>query len=81
MGGIRPVGAKPIRISSPGKEILGPGQTDSAQISELAQLTSKMFATPEMRSEKVATIRQAIQDGTYETSSKIDATIAKLLDD
>lgn len=80
VGGIRPVGAKPLRATGPGKEIPGPDRTDSAQISELAQIKSKLISVPEVRSEKVATVRKAIQEGTYETAEKIDATVSKLLE-
>jgi anti-sigma28 factor (negative regulator of flagellin synthesis) len=37
-------------------------------------------AGSDIRADKVATIRQQLQAGTYETSAKLDAAIERLMD-
>jgi negative regulator of flagellin synthesis FlgM len=53
---------------------------DHLEISETGQLLSELGNNSGIRAEKVAEIRQAIADGTYETEDKLDITVDRLLD-
>ncbi|HBE66652.1 MAG TPA: flagellar biosynthesis anti-sigma factor FlgM [Planctomycetaceae bacterium] len=62
-----------------------PRPTDSLQLSAEAQQLSQAQAANEVgqdgiRVEKVAALRQAIADGSYETPEKLDAALDRLLD-
>lgn len=62
------------------------GPTDSIQLSAEAQQLSQAQATGEttdangIRSEKVAALRQAIADGSYDTHERMSAALDKMLD-
>jgi negative regulator of flagellin synthesis FlgM len=53
---------------------------DQVEISDLAQRLSEIDSGTRIRTDKVAQIREAIQNGTYETPEKIDATVSRLMD-
>ena len=55
---------------------------DHVEISELAQLLSSLDPDSQslFRPEKVADIREAIANGTYETDDKIDYVVGRLMD-
>ncbi|MHB9070261.1 MAG: hypothetical protein ACYC54_07815 [Sedimentisphaerales bacterium] len=49
--------------------------------SPLGQLLSKIAELPEVRFEKVLTVRRQICGGLYRTDEKLDATIDRMLED
>ena len=53
---------------------------DQVEISATAQMLSRLDDASEIRTEKVAAIREAILNGTYETDNKIDYSINRLLE-
>ncbi|MBA62190.1 MAG: flagellar biosynthesis anti-sigma factor FlgM [Planctomycetaceae bacterium] len=64
--------------------------TDQVDISAEAELNSQTVDMvnqlqiqdlPEIRTDRVAQIREAIEDGTYETQDKVDIAIDRLLDE
>jgi flagellar biosynthesis anti-sigma factor FlgM len=56
------------------------GAEDRVEISDVAQSLSTMELDSNIRVDKVLAIREAIQNGTYETEEKIEATVERLLD-
>lgn len=54
---------------------------DHVEISELAQLLSSLDPDSQtlFRAEKVASIRESIANGTYETQDKIDYVVGRLM--
>lgn len=58
-----------------------PHGPDELQISPEAQLISQAREVPEIRADRVAAIRAEIQNGTYETSEKLDVALERLLDE
>lgn len=52
---------------------------DQVEISEAAQLLSKMSEIPEIRTNKVEQVRQAILRGDYETPDKIAIVAGRIL--
>ena len=52
---------------------------DRVELSAHATLLNRLLQMPDVRTELVERVRQAIADGTYETPEKLDAAVAKLL--
>ena len=53
---------------------------DQLDISPQADLVSRVRDVPDIRHDRVATIKAAIANGTYETPEKMDAALDRLLD-
>jgi len=56
-------------------------EQDTVEISDMARYLSEIKKLPEIRQDKVAAAKQAIADGTYETSEKLDTTVNRLAGD
>jgi negative regulator of flagellin synthesis FlgM len=54
---------------------------DEIDISEAAQLVEQVRQLPDIREDRVEAVRQQIAAGTYDTSDKLDAAVARLLDE
>jgi negative regulator of flagellin synthesis FlgM len=54
---------------------------DRVELSAHATLLNRLLHMPDVRTELIEKVRQAIADGTYETPEKIDAAVAKLLEE
>jgi len=54
---------------------------DEVTLSDNARYLSQMQQMPDVRQDKVAAVRQAIDDGTYETDEKLNAVLDPLLED
>ncbi|MBX7073739.1 MAG: flagellar biosynthesis anti-sigma factor FlgM [Pirellulales bacterium] len=54
---------------------------DQVEISQAAQLASKLSEIPDIRHERVQSLRAAIADGSYETGDKLDGALERLLDE
>jgi anti-sigma28 factor (negative regulator of flagellin synthesis) len=67
--------AKPVSRNTP--QSIPAAETDSVQLS--AQPLSMAFKGGEIRQDKVASIRQQLEDGTYDENSKVDSVVDKLL--
>lgn len=52
---------------------------DEVQLSEKAQLLSKLSAVPDVRWEKVLEVKNQIEKGAYETTEKLEQAVDKLL--
>lgn len=63
---------------APNGQVAGADQLD---ISREADLVSRMREIPEIRAERVAEIRAAIEAGTYETPDKMEIAVGRLLDE
>jgi anti-sigma28 factor (negative regulator of flagellin synthesis) len=57
-----------------------PELPDQLELSDVAQILARLPLSTEIRAEKVAQVRQAIQDGTYESPDKLAYTIDRLMD-
>jgi flagellar biosynthesis anti-sigma factor FlgM len=55
--------------------------SDQLDISEAAQLAAKLADIPDIRQDRVASIRAAIENGTYETADKLNTAVDRLLDE
>ena len=54
---------------------------DQLDISEAGQIASRLNEIPDIRQDRVDALRAAIQDGTYETASKLSEAVDRLLDE
>lgn len=54
---------------------------DQLDISQEAEIASRMHDIPEIRADRVAAIRAEIEAGTYETPEKLDTAVSRLLDE
>jgi negative regulator of flagellin synthesis FlgM len=54
---------------------------DRLEISAAAQMASQISEMPDIRHDRVAAIKAAIADGSYETADKLDAALDRLLDE
>ena len=55
--------------------------TDELDISREAELMSRMSELPEIRADKVAELKAAIEAGTYETTEKLEGAVDRILDE
>lgn len=55
--------------------------SDRLEISAAAQMASQIGEMPDIRHDRVAAIKAAIADGSYETADKLDAALDRLLDE
>lgn len=78
-------GAQPLSAPHSTRRVDAPQQTgsvqpqDEVQISSAADFVSQVQQLPDVRSDRIASIRAAIADGTYETSDKLSAALDGLL--
>lgn len=54
---------------------------DQLDISREADMASRVRDVPDIRTERVAEIRAAIESGVYETDDKLDIAVDRLLDE
>ena len=54
---------------------------DQLDISREADMVSRVREIPDIRADRVAEIRAAIEAGTYETAEKLDIAVGRLLDE
>jgi negative regulator of flagellin synthesis FlgM len=83
IGGVSGVG--PIRVThAPGTREAAAAQPaaprDQLEISTAGQLLDQLSQNPDVRSERLAQIKQAIADGTYDTDEKLEAALLRMFD-
>ena len=66
-----------VPATAPAKQIK---LTDRVELSGVSHLLATLKAN-DVRADKVASVRAALEAGTYETGAKLDAAIDKLLND
>lgn len=81
-GGPHPLRPQSTPNSSPERPKPLPGEkADQVVISDVARLMHKIAQLPEIRTEKVHQVKQAIAQGTYETEEKLSIALDELLDE
>ena len=58
-----------------------PREADQLDISPQADLVSRIRDLPDIRADRVASIRAQIESGAYETDEKLDIALDRLLDE
>ena len=79
--GAQPINAPHLQRAADVRPGTAPSQTDQVDISPAAQLAGQVSDIPDIRQDRVATIKAAIADGTYETADKLSTAIDRLLDE
>ncbi len=57
------------------------GEFDTVEISFLSEMLGRLRDLPDIRTDKVASIREAIQNGTYDVEGKLDVAVERMLQD
>ena len=79
--GAQPINAPHLQRSADVRSSSAPSQADQVDISPAAQLAGQVSEIPDIRQDRVATIKAAIANGTYETPDKLDTALSRLLDE
>jgi negative regulator of flagellin synthesis FlgM len=80
-------GAQSVSAPHNNRRVDGPQSTQSAQpqdelsLSSEATYVDQVRSLPDVRQDRINSIRQAIADGTYETEHKLDSALSALLDE
>ena len=81
-GQLPPIGNQPSGgIEKQPTGSLVEGSQDQVQISQMALFLSKIATMPEIRAEKVESIRQALADGTYDLEGNLSKGLDMLLEE
>ena len=88
VSGIGPIsGATPARAVSPTASVSQPAMTssvagprDELEISSAGKMLDRLSETPELRAERLAQIKEAIENGAYDTDEKLEAALSKMFD-
>ena len=80
-------GATPARAVSPTTSVSQPSTAssveaprDQLEISSAAKMLDRLSETPEARAERLAQIKEAIENGDYDTDEKLEAALSKMID-
>ena len=74
-------GSHTARAAEPTSTPQSPSIGDRLDLSEAAQLSSRMAEIPDIRADRVAELRSAILNGTYETEERLSGALDRLLDE
>ncbi len=80
-------GAQPINAPHHNQRVTGPAQSqapaaaDEVSISSAAQFLDQVRELPDVRTDRVAALREAIASGTYETEQRLSSALDRLLDE
>ena len=80
-------GATPARAVSPTTSVSQPSTAssvvaprDQLEISSAGKMLDRLSETPEVRAERLAQIKEAIENGAYDTDEKLEAALSKMID-
>lgn len=80
--GPQPIRAPHINTAPQQKSSTSPAAGgDQLDISAAGEVQSRLSEIPDIRADRVQSIRQAIANGTYETADKLDTALERLLDE
>ena len=78
-------GATPARAVSPTTSVSQPNAgssvaapRDELEISSAGKMLDRLSETPEVRAERLAQIKEAIENGAYDTDEKLEAALSKM---
>ena len=80
-------GGIPTRAVSPTTSVSQPSTAssvesprDQLEISSAGKMLDRLSETPEVRAERLAQIKEAIENGAYDTDEKLEAALSKMID-
>lgn len=71
----------PVEVAAPAADSTGVVSTDHVEFSQQAQLLEKLQQLPNIRQERIDTIKSAIADNSYLTVEKLDLAINRMIDE
>lgn len=87
-GTVQSIGTTPAAASTNGSVKTGSTASsgtkplgDRVELSSFARYLAQLRQLPDVRLDRVQQVRQAIENGSYETTEKLDTAIDRLLDD
>ncbi len=81
-GGAQPLRPQTTANSGPSQPKPMPSEkTDQVEISDVARLMHKIAQLPEIRTEKVLPVKQALAQGTYESEEKLSIALDEFLNE
>jgi negative regulator of flagellin synthesis FlgM len=66
----------PVSQPETGSSVSAP--RDELEISSAGKMLDRLSETPEVRAERLAQIKEAIENGTYDTDEKLEAALSKM---
>lgn len=57
-----------------------PAPQDEVQISAAGQMMDRLSDAPEVRAERIAQIKEAIENGDYDTDEKLEAALSRMFE-
>ena len=72
--GVAPVASQPAAQPS---SVAAP--RDELEISSVGKMMDRMSETPDVRAERLAQIKEAIENGSYDTDEKLEAALSKIV--
>ena len=72
--GIAPTTSQPVASPS----VAAP--RDELEISSAGKMLDRLSESPEVRAERLAQIKEAIENGTYDTDEKLEAALSRMFD-
>ena len=79
--GAQPINAPHAQHTADAQSPSPAAQSDSVDISPAADLAGRLSEIPAIRQDRVAAIKLAISNGTYETADKLSGAVSRLLDE
>lgn len=79
-------GAVPVRAANgtqAGRDVAGArpvSPKDELEISAAGKMLDQLSQNPDLRQERIASIKAAIEAGTYDTDAKLEAALSKMFD-
>ena len=71
---VSPTSSQPVTTSS----VSAP--RDELEISSAGKMLDRLSETPEVRAERLAQIKEAIENGAYDTDEKLEAALSRMFD-
>jgi anti-sigma28 factor (negative regulator of flagellin synthesis) len=80
-GGVPTRAVSPITsVSQPSTASAVESPRDQLEISSAGKMLDRLSETPEVRADRLAQIKEAIENGAYDTDEKLEAALSKMID-
>jgi anti-sigma28 factor (negative regulator of flagellin synthesis) len=78
VGGTTPIRAVTPAVSQPVPSDAAIAPQDELEISSAGKMLDRLSETPEVRAERLAQIKEAIENGEYDTDEKLEAALSRM---
>ncbi len=75
-----PAGAAPANSAVPAAPSPLTSPKDELEISAAGQMLDRLSDSPEVRAERIAQIKEAIENGEYDTDEKLEAALSRMFE-